>query len=74
MAKKKKDAPPVEAVADPVERTRGALKPVRLDLPDDVHRRLRLVAAHEGMSMASYARDVLARNLEDEVKRRGLGG
>lgn len=74
MAKKKKDVPPVEAVAEPVAPARGALKPVRLDLPADVHRNLRLVAAHEGVSMASYARDALARHLQDELKRRGLAG
>ena len=49
------------------------MKPVRLDLTSDVHRMLRLVAAHEGASMASYARDALAAHLVEEIKRRGLG-
>jgi hypothetical protein len=65
---KKKEGPPVEAVAEP------KLKPVRLDLPPDLHRMLRLVAADQGTSMASYARDLLARHLPEELKQRGMGG
>ena len=65
MAKKKPE-PPVEAVAE------LKLKAVRLDLPPDLHRMLRLVAADEGSSMASYARDLLARHLPEELKRRDL--
>lgn len=39
------------------------LKPVRLDLPPDLHRLLRLAAAGADTSMASYARDILDRHL-----------
>ena len=74
MAKKKNEASPVEVVVEPIDKTRGELKPVRLDLPSDIHRMLRLVAAHDGVSMASYARDALAAHLATEIKRRGLGG
>jgi hypothetical protein len=73
MAKKKGSAI-VEAVAEPTEKARGELKPVRLDLSSDVHRNLRLVSAHAGMSMASYARDALARVLAEEMKARKLEG
>jgi plasmid stability protein len=48
------------------------VRPVRLDLPPDVHRLLRLVAADEDMSMAAYARDKLEQVLRDEAKRRGI--
>jgi hypothetical protein len=71
MAKKR--VTDVPAAAEPAEKTRGDLKPVRLDLPADIHRNLRLVAADEGMSMASFARDALARLLETEVTKRKLG-
>lgn len=43
--------------------------PVRLDLPIDVHRLLRVVAADDGKSMAAYAREVLTAFLEEEIKR-----
>ena len=49
-------------------------KPVRLDLPPDVHRLLRIVAADEDISMAAYARKSLEAHLREEVKRRGLKG
>jgi plasmid stability protein len=52
--------------------TEPATKPVRLDLPADVHRLLRLVAAHADQSMASYAREVLGNALRDEAKRKGI--
>jgi hypothetical protein len=66
MARKKTEAKPMQTVAEPVT------KPVRLDLPADVHRLLRLVAAHADQSMASYARDTLAHALRDEAKRKGI--
>ena len=50
------------------------LKSVRLDIPPDVHRLLRLVSADENMSMASYAREALERLLRDEAKKRGIKG
>ena len=66
MARKKTEAKPVITATEP------ATKPVRLDLPADVHRLLRLVAAHADQSMASYAREILAKTLREEAKRRGL--
>lgn len=48
------------------------IKPVRLDLEPDVHRLLRLVAAHHNSSMASYARETLEAHLESEAKRLGI--
>lgn len=66
MAKKKSEQTEMPATAEPKTR------PVRLDLPPDVHRLLRLVAADEEVSMASYARELLARVLREEAKKRGL--
>ena len=55
MAKKKRpEKPQMSATAEP--RAELKTKPVRLDLPPNVHRLLRLVAADDEMSMASYAR------------------
>lgn len=48
------------------------LKPVRLDLPEDIHRLLRKVAAEYDVSMASYARDSLAKHLREEAERLGI--
>lgn len=48
------------------------LKPVRLDLAENVHRLLRKVAAEHGVSMASYARDSLERHLKEEAGRLGI--
>lgn len=45
---------------------------VRLDLPTRAHKLLRLIAAYEGSSMATHARDIISRYLEDEAKRRGI--
>jgi plasmid stability protein len=59
---------PAEAVVEP------KLKPVRLDLSEDVHRLLRLVAADEGVSMAAYARDAFEEHLRSEAKKRGIKG
>jgi hypothetical protein len=52
----------------------AALKSVRLDLTPEVHRLLRLVAADEDTSMASYARDSLEKLLRAEAKARGIKG
>jgi hypothetical protein len=35
---------------------KGALRPVRLDLPEDLHRELRLEAARRDVSLATMAR------------------
>jgi predicted HicB family RNase H-like nuclease len=66
MARKKAGKKPMPATAE-VE-----TKPVRLDLSPEVHRLLRIVAADEDMSMASYARRYLEVHLREEAKRRGL--
>ena len=50
------------------------IRPVRLDLSPEIHRLLRLVAADEDVSMASYARDQLERHLKEEAKKRGIRG
>ena len=50
------------------------LKPVRLDLSEEVHRLLRLVAADEGVSMAAYARECLERHLREDANRKGIKG
>lgn len=47
-------------------------RPIRLDLPPNVHRMLRLIAADEGVSMAAFARNFLSRHLCEEAKRRGI--
>lgn len=52
--------------------TPAADRSVRLDLPPDVHYLLRVVAAHDGKSMATYCRDVVSAAVRDEAKRRGI--
>lgn len=47
-------------------------KPVRLDLPPDVHRMLRLIAADDNQSMATCARNCVERYLREEMKKRGF--
>jgi hypothetical protein len=47
-------------------------RPVRLDLPPEIHRLLRRVAADGDQSMAAYARDVVIRHVQEEAKRRGI--
>ena len=70
MARKKPkdELMPAMAEVEPAVET----KPVRLDLPAHVHRRLRRVAADADVSMAAYARSVVEQHLEAEVKRRGI--
>ncbi len=72
MARKKPKDEPMPAMAEVEPKVDS--KPVRLDLPADVHRLLRLVAADEGVSMAAYARTAVEQHLRDEVKRRGIKG
>lgn len=47
-------------------------KPVRVDLPPDVHDLLRLVAAYRRVSMAALAREFVERMVRDEAKERGI--
>jgi hypothetical protein len=69
MARKKPEKEPM-----PAAEAETTTRPVRLDLPPDIHRLLRLVAADEDVSMASYARDQLGKHLKEEAKRRGIKG
>lgn len=50
----------------------AVIKPVRVELADDVHRMLRMLAADEGVSMARLTRDIVEKVVRDEFKRRGL--
>jgi plasmid stability protein len=65
-ATKKRGRIPAETPADP------KMRPVRLELPEDVHRLLRLIAAEDDRSMASYARRALEDHLRGEAKRLGI--
>jgi plasmid stability protein len=69
MARKKTEAKPMPTATASAS---AGTKPVRLDLPADVHRLLRLVSAHADQSMASYARHILASALRDDAKRKGI--
>jgi hypothetical protein len=65
----------VGANPDTVEAMPGRVsgdKPVRVELTDDVHRMLRKLAADEGVSMASFARETMERVVREEFKKRGL--
>src|SRR5262249_7815 len=66
MARKKTEAKEMSTAAEP------AIKPVRVELEEDVHRMLRKVAADEGVSMAAFARQTVERVVREEFKRRGL--
>jgi hypothetical protein len=72
MARKKGEKKPMPAAAEP------KTKPVRLDLLEETHRRLRVVAAEEGKSMAEFARDLVERIVNEMYgnigKRRGGHG
>jgi predicted HicB family RNase H-like nuclease len=71
MAKKKSAA---AKPAPPAEGGEPDLRPVRLDIPRDVHRLLRLLAADAEVSMASYAREALGSYVREEAKRKGIKG
>jgi peptide deformylase len=66
MAKKKAE---VKAMTTATE---SSLKPVRVELADDIHRMLRKLAADEGVSMAAFSRETMERVVREEFKRRGL--
>ena len=63
MAKKKSEAKDVPTVA--------STKPVRLELPPDMHRLLRLAAANAEVSMASYVRDIVEAHLKAKKPKGG---
>jgi len=58
---KKTENPPMPALA-----AESKTRPVRLDLSESDHDRLRLRAAKARLSMAAYARMVLMRAVEEE--------
>lgn len=64
MARKKTETPKMPVSAEP------KTKPVRLDLDEDVHRMLRVVAAEQGKPMAVFARDVVERVVRDAYGKR----
>src|SRR3954454_12341414 len=66
MAKKKSDGKRTTTADE------TALKPVRVELTDDVHRMLRKLAADDAVSMAAFARETVERVVREEFKRRGL--
>lgn len=49
------------------------LQPVRVDLERKTHDLLRLVAASERMSMARYAKTMLAKVVHEQAREKGLG-
>jgi predicted DNA-binding protein len=61
MARKKTEAPPMPATAEPEAKT----KPVRLDLPPDLHQMLRVVAAEQGKPMAVFAREIVEKTVRE---------
>lgn len=69
MAKKRTEQPAVPATM-PVE-AEPKTKPVRLDLAPELHRKLRVVAAEEGKSMSTFARDLVAEAVERLYGARG---
>lgn len=66
MAKKKPEKP-MPAIAEPETKT----KPVRLDLPLDLHQKLRVVAAKQGKPMAVFAREIVERIVLNEYEAKG---
>jgi len=62
MAKKK---------ATPMPATEAKIRPVRLDLSQEDHDRLRVRAAKARLSMAAYCRMVLMRAIEQEEATEG---
>jgi predicted HicB family RNase H-like nuclease len=57
----------------PVNATGIELKAVRLELPEDVHRQLRIRAAEQGKSMAAYVRHLVEEHLSKPTPK-GKGG
>jgi predicted HicB family RNase H-like nuclease len=57
----------------PVNATGVELKAVRLELPEETHRQLRVRAAEHGMSMASYVRQLVEDHLVKPTPK-GKGG
>jgi predicted DNA-binding protein len=66
MARKKTEAQPMPATAEPETKT----KPVRLDLPPDLHQMLRVVAAEQGKPMAVFAREIVEKTVREMHARR----
>ena len=66
MALKKTEATNMTAASEP------KLKPVKVELPNDVHLMLRKLAAHHNASMAAYTRETVEQMIREEFKRKGL--
>lgn len=66
MASKKAEKKDMATTAEPT------LKAVRVELPQDAHRLLRLLAADDEVSMAAFARDTLESALREIAKHRGI--
>jgi hypothetical protein len=66
MARKKTEKKDMPAIA-----AEPQTKPVRLDLPLDVHQMLRVVAAEDGLPMAVFAREVVERVVRERYGNRG---
>jgi hypothetical protein len=50
---------------------KAGTRPVRLDLDEQAHRDLRLVAAADGLSMAAYANKVVMQAIADGLAKLG---
>jgi plasmid stability protein len=66
MARKKHELNEMTTAAE------TTLKPVRVELTDEIHRMLRKLAADDGVSMAAFARETVETIVKQEFKRRGL--
>lgn len=62
MARKRPEKTDMPATAEP------ATKPVRLDLPADIHQMLRVVAAEEAKPMAVFAREIVAKVVRERYE------
>lgn len=68
MARKKTAQPKGDEMPATME---PKTKAIRLDLPEDDHQALRVLAAKEGMSMAAYVRDLVLERVRESRKRGG---
>jgi predicted DNA-binding protein len=66
MAKKRAEKPTMPVATEP------KTKAVRLDLEEDLHQKLRVVAAEKGKPMAIFAREVVEKVVRELYGRRGL--
>ena len=69
MGRKRTEKPKMPAAAEPEVKT----KPVRLDLDPEIHRKLRVVAAEQGKTMAVFAREAVEKWVLDLYPKIGKG-